>query len=350
VMGLVKKLRDIDNIVYLGQIRQAILNTDDIMRSMLGNGIINAVKGAFGKKEIPIHELGLENVNIGDADPITGIARKVTKASGVEGVTKFGQGGAVQAGLLHLRQLAAANPTSGKFSTFKYDFEPVFGPERFAQLVTDLKEGNITTDVKTAAFVKLANLFPITTAHQTPAYLANPNARVLLYRRKSWQLSGIDMIRDLAIDRVKNGSNLMNDPASSPRQVALGKQLVREGYINAAKLAVLLVGAGGISQSAADAVSGGKSTDLTNYVIDNLLYSIGLPKSLGAEAKRGRATKGAVSAFVPGFKAIDAIGSAVMNKDIGKLAPLVPLVGDQLDALVNPPKPKGGSGRTERKR
>lgn len=342
-----QKLKEINNVSRLAQIGQAILNMDDPLRSILGNGPLNTVKGLFGKKEITLQDLGLEN-NLADFNNVDALAKwtkRAFAASGLTHVTRIGQGSALQAGLLNLRQMAKS--TGPAFDLFKYKFEPIFGADRFAKLTTDLKENRITTDVKTAALTKMADLFPVLASQQPMGYLNHPNAKIA-YQAKSWLLSQMDMYRNMAWDSISNGTNMFNDQLSTPRQKVLGQQLARQGYINLAKLTAMFVLAGGLTNEARKFASGQEPSPLSDYLLDNILYLFGGSKETASDIRKEGLTRAVADAALPSFGLVDRASRDLANLFAGKptfkSAASIPIIGSII------PKEEKKESRTERKR
>lgn len=80
--------------------------------------------------------------------------------------------------------------------------------EEFDLLISDLKSKQITERVKIMSFSDLADFQPIALSEMSPAYLNNPNARIL-YMLKSFTLKQWDVARREVYQKLKKkGSRL----------------------------------------------------------------------------------------------------------------------------------------------
>jgi hypothetical protein len=184
-------------------------------------------------------------------------------------------------------------------------------------------------------------------------YLNHPNARALGYQAKSWLLSQMDMYRNMAWDNISNGTNLYNDPLSTPRQKALGQALARQGYINVAKLTAMFVLGGGVTNEAKKFISGQEPSPIADYLLDNFLYLFGGSKQMVGDVKKEGLGRAVGEATLPAFSLIDRASRDIYGLATGKptfhSAASIPIIGGPLSGLLKEDKNKS-SGRTQRKR
>jgi len=120
----------------------------------------------------------------------------------------------------------------------------------------DLKQGNITEDVKFVLFNELSKKQPITQLELPEKYLTNPNGRIF-YMMKTYTLKQIDVYRN----------EVYNEMKTNPKQ----------GMINFVKLTAALVALGVTADELKDYIQG-KDVKLRDNVINNLIKLLGFSR------------------------------------------------------------------------
>ena len=183
-------------------------------------------------------------------------------------------------------------------------------------LVSDLKAGDVTENVKLFAFNQLADVQPIALSEMPPMYLNNPNGRIF-YMLKSFTLKQYDIVRRNILQEWSKGNKL---------------EAVKKAGLLAGYLTVANTGTGVMKD-----ILKGREVDpeeLPNRAMWALLGVFGFSK-YGTEKYLGR---GDLTGFVsntimPAAPIIDAAFSTGVelteeDPDFEKLVKPVPVVGE----------------------
>ena len=165
----------------------------------------------------------------------------------------------------------------------------VFGEEA-DQVLTDLKTGVISENVKYLLFNELAGIQPITLSEMPELYVTGGNSRVY-YALKTFTIKRFDYLRTHAIEQIQA------DPV--------------KGISNLSRMVLFLMLAGASTDWIKDFLLGRK-TPPEDYLVNNMFKVFGLQKWVIYQARR----EGLMAAFsrqiLPPFKLIDDIYKDVM--------------------------------------
>jgi len=125
----------------------------------------------------------------------------VFKANGFSLIDQFAKGLNINAGLIKNKGLAATEKGRAQLAQ---KYATAFGDE-FPQLVQDLREGKVTENVKSLLFSELSDAQPISKMEMSPAYLDNPNGRIL-FQMRTYMLKQMDIIRRDGYQEIAKGN------------------------------------------------------------------------------------------------------------------------------------------------
>ena len=195
---------------YMGTIANpfsAITQLADPAISASLYGLRNTLASMFGTKSLGIIDLGVARVatEITNADART-TARLLDKAMGLslfKWTDKLGKETLINAAF---RQAKGQVRTAKGEAAFRKKHGGVYGNE-IDSLVSDLKAGDITENVKLFTFNALADVQPIALSEMPPMYLNNPNGRIL-YMLKSFTLKQYDIVRRNILQEWSKGNKV----------------------------------------------------------------------------------------------------------------------------------------------
>lgn len=208
-------LSNLKNIMYmhtLGQTQSALTQLADIGVSAFMNGIIPTARGFVqsvtrSKKGIKAMEMGITDLAQELADmgrhPTAKFLERTLKFSGFKALDLLGKETYMNAALIKARKMAAATNTKG-LKKLEEKYGQVFGKE-FPNVIQDLRNGDISQNVKLLIFNELSNVQPITLSEMPKAYLNMPNGRIF-YMLKSFTIRQLDLARREAAQEFAKGN------------------------------------------------------------------------------------------------------------------------------------------------
>lgn len=201
-------VRNLTNVALLGQFGSAATQIGDSVMTIYHHGLmptLGAIKEKLtGNAAVSVKDFGLVNHVAEElaTNRATGKALQlVFKANGFSLLDEFAKGLNLNAGLIKNKGLAATEKGRAQLAQ---KYATAFGDE-FPQLVQDLREGKITENVKSLLFSELSDAQPISKMEMSPAYLDNPNGRIL-FQMKTYMLKQMDIIRRDGYQEIAKGN------------------------------------------------------------------------------------------------------------------------------------------------
>ncbi|CAB4211635.1 PcfJ-like protein, partial [uncultured Caudovirales phage] len=201
-------VRNLTNVALLGQFGSAATQIGDSVMTIYHHGLmptLGAIKEKLtGNAAVSVKDFGLVNHVAEElaSSRATGKALQlVFKANGFSLIDQFAKGLNINAGLIKNKGLAATEKGRAQLAQ---KYATAFGDE-FPQLVQDLREGKVTENVKSLLFSELSDAQPISKMEMSPAYLDNPNGRVL-FQMKTYMLKQMDIIRRDGYQEIAKGN------------------------------------------------------------------------------------------------------------------------------------------------
>jgi len=180
-----------------------------------------AIMAFSGRSKITMKDLGIEDisaafVDMGKTGRLTDIMLRVNLFRGADRLSKETQ---VNAEMDALARKARRNKLTEKDNRI---IDAIFGkaPQIKAQMLEDLKAGNVTQDVKLLAFHDISGYQPISLSELPPAYFNVKNGRIF-YTFKTFQAKRIDFIREEALRDM-----FSKDRTKKQRVDALGRMVL----------------------------------------------------------------------------------------------------------------------------
>lgn len=262
--GFVAWAKNASYVYTMGSPINAISQIQDLAFSLYKNGIFRTGKGIAkaltGTQEFTKQDLGLENIlqSFGDEDNTSAIVRKTLKATGLDfldGLTKD-----IYINGSYDRLVKAAKTNN---SGFKDELSTIFG-DGGDQVMKDLKEGNVTNDVKYLLFSELSDIQPISHAEMPLNYLRGGNGRIF-YTLKSFTIKQIDLFRRDVFSTISKGID------------AGDAKMVGQGMGNLIKLSASLMVMGMASDDIKDLILG-RPIDFEDQIMNNIVALFGATK------------------------------------------------------------------------
>ena len=251
------------NFGYLGtmnNITSAVTQIGDLYANFYKYNFGTAMKALFGKREITKEDLHIDSIWEEFADSgWTGIAvNKLFSAIGLNKFDKFGKETSINGAWIDIKKRLKNNDIS-----LLEDLSAAFG-SRSKQVMEDIKNNNITEDVKLLIWTQLADTQPLGKSGVPVGYLNNPHGRII-YQLKTYTINQLSLFYADGIYKINKGLATKN------------KKLFLQGVGNTAKLALLLT----IFNAGADALKNlimGRKIDISDTLLSNMLWNIGVSK------------------------------------------------------------------------
>lgn len=256
-------------------------------RSPLGF-VPEAVKALFNLSEINVQDIGVTSIGVEftEADARRALSA-VLAITGFEKIDRVGKQTFINT-VINKMQRQAKRPSK----SFNDRLQRVFGKET-AQVIQDLRSGEITDNVKYLAFNQLLDIQPIALSEMPEAYNRAGNLRIF-YALKTFMAKQLDFVRTEALQDMKTKENFMRG----------------FGRLMWLSFSLALFGAG------ADALKDflrGRPFDLSDSVIDTFLRRIFFSKFQFEKAIREGFGRAFLEGFVPPSKTVDAVTRDIKN-------------------------------------
>lgn len=304
-IGVYKNLEYID---AMGQVSSALTQIGDLAFPVYKAGPLRAVKAygkaIFNKSDIKVADLGINNIaHELMSDNATGkLVTKVFKIVGLEKMDQLGKETLVNSVFNKYVKMARKTPEALR-SKIKNVFE-----NETDVVLNDLKNGEITDNVKLLMFNELLDVQPVALSEMPQKYLTAGNGRIF-YMLKTWTLKQLDVYR--------------NEVFNAPNKLQAAKNLF------------YLTGALMLSEMAADTAKDfilGRKSSMSDKALDGLLRRVGFSKwSLWKAREEGLLT--AIKYYaLPPSKLFDAAYVDYINAKDGKwkgseMIASIPLIG-----------------------
>ena len=248
------------------------------------------------KMKFTREEMGFERIaqEFMDSGKMGKAVEKVFKMVGLEQMDAIGKETLMNAGYEKYRKRAKNNPRE----LYK-ELEPMF-EEDTQMVMNDLKEGNITDDVRLLIHSKLLDFQPMAKSEMPEQYLRMGNGR-LFYMLKSFTLKQFDVFRRESFQKLKTGT-------AKERAKALS---------NLGRLSMFFVLANAGADELKDFVLGRK-TDFSDRVVDNVLRLMGISKFVTWKARTEGVGSAIFKQVAPPFKFINAVTKDIVGAGDGK--------------------------------
>ena len=308
---------------YMGTIANpvsAIASIADIANSAAYKGLNNTIASMFSTKQVKLVDLGLDSIMAemgGDVRATAKALNVMMKGVGFHAFDRLGKETYINAALKKARQTVKSD--SG-IASFKKRNGEVYGKE-FDSLVADLKEGNITDNVKLYLFNELSDVQPTTLSEMPQKYLDHPNGRIL-YMLKSFTLKQWDIVRREIVQEYAKGN----------KKLAVKNAALMAGYLAAANVSV----------STMQNIMMGRKVDpddIPGNALWSLLGVFGMSKYLNDRyISRGEYKDALVNLITPATPLITAafsLGPTILSDErgdieaYGQIMKAVPVVGKQ---------------------
>jgi hypothetical protein len=313
IVGLYKNLSYID---VMGSPYNAITQLGDLAWSFYRTDIIRTLKEA-GKSTIGISKIKKEDIGIEriaqefSKEGLAGrMVDRVFKIVGLDKIDRIGKESLIN-GAIQKYQKLAQKPTP----KFLKQMRDIFGEETDA-LMLDLKNKEITENVKYLAFNELLDFQPVALSEMPEQYLKGGNGRIF-YMLKTYTLKMFDVYRREAFQKMKSGQFI-------------------EGVRNLMWLSVLLIATNGAADEIKDLMLGRK-TSLKDRIIDQLMTLLGFSRYSLTQIQRDGVGSAISEQIVPPTKSLDNISKDLRalvkdfdeSADINKLKTVesIPILG-----------------------
>jgi len=314
-----KLLRDSGYASTIANPISAITQLADVGSSAALKGPINTAIG-LAKSVLKTNRITLDDLGLADdmsrefSDPskLVKVLNRALNVSGFKAVDRIGKETLINASLRKNQKLVRGSKGIAKLEE-KYG--GMFGDE-FDLLLNDLRSKEITDRVKLMAFSDLSDFQPVSLSEFPPAYLNNPNARIM-YMLKSFTLKQWDVARREVYQKLKK------------------KGSRAEGLKNLSALAVYLTGAN-VGTSVAKDMLLGKSVsvdELPDRALFGLIGVYGFNKYSSEKfLAKGEIKDAIVSQLAPATPLLDAAtkGLAEISEEepeLGFTLRSIPIIG-----------------------
>lgn len=261
----IRRLKDVSYMGLLGNFLSTVTQLADIPVSVytqdLRSTIVAVARQASGRKLISAKELGLvDNISqeFAGQERSTRALNRLLKTTLFSSVDQIGKNTSLNAAVIRAQRLAKSESGVTKISA---KYSEIFGP-KFNTLISDLKAGRISDEVKDYAWMELSRTQPISMLEMPQKYMAHPNARGYLML-KSFVMKQIDLVRRDAIQNMRH-------PLKEPAKFA-------KGVRNLTELSIVMGTAGAGTQVVKDWLQGKETklelTDIPMNMIKNLGWS-----------------------------------------------------------------------------
>jgi hypothetical protein len=251
------------NFGYLGtmnNLTSAITQIGDLYANFYKYNFGTAMKALFGKSEVTKQDLHIDSIweEFSDDSWSSVAVNKLFSAIGLNKMDAFGKNTSINGAWIDLKERLKNNEPS-----LLEDLTAAFGSGA-KKVMEDIKNNNITEDVKLMIWSQLADTQPIGRSGVPVGYLNNPHGRII-YQLKTYTINQLSLFYADGIYKIKKGMATKN------------KKLFLQGIGNTAKLALLLT----VFNASADALKNlimGRKIDISDTLLSNMLWNIGVSK------------------------------------------------------------------------
>jgi len=310
--GFIQAYKNLSYMDTMGSPVSALTQIGDMAWAMYDAGIIPAVKHAarsiFKKSNITREDVGATRIaqEFVDAGTLGRAVSKVFKLVGLEKIDAIGKEALLNASLERYQKEAKANPDK-----LAKEIRHIFQGET-QDVIQDLVNGNITDNVKLLTYSRLADFQPVGMSEVPQRYLTAGNGRIF-YMLKTFTIKQFDAFRNEAFHKIRTGD----------------KAEKIQGVQNMVRLAMFFVLANATADELKDWLLG-RTTDLNDRVVDNILRLAGSSKFITWKARTEGLGSAMARQVLPPFKFIDSASKDIYNAGDDKgleILGSIPLVG-----------------------
>lgn len=272
------------------QVSRSLRRTSEYVRRRVGGELAPDV---FRQEEVHIRDLGLD-LPSEEFRSTTATARYVQGLFKVVGIKQMD----TLTKNMHINasfdRWSKAVQSAEGVKSFTDKYGKAFAPNELQQVISDLRNKNITNNTKFVLFNELADLQPIALSEMPEWYLKHPNGR-MLYVLKSFTLKQMDVLRNDAYNEIKQGNRI-------------------KGTKNLARYATLFTMAGLSTDQVKNWMLGKDDEEIPPQVISNLIKIAGLSDYAVKKGLNGRASDMVNSILLPPYAAgVDPIWSDLQH-------------------------------------
>lgn len=265
-------------------------------------------RSAVGGSKITLEDIGIDQIGeeLRDQRKSAMFTSKVLRLAGLGKLDKITAETFINS-VIRKYQKQARKPSA----EFMDRIRNLVGPET-AKAIEDLKSGEITDLVKFIAFSEILGVQPKAMTELPRAYLSGGNARIF-YALKTFQLRQIDMFRQEIFKKMAE-PGLKNKIIGTRRLIALSS-------------ALLLAGVG--TDELKDFILG-RTTTLSDRIVDNILKLVGLSKWTLYKARQEGIASAAIKTILPPVPLVDQLWKDIRTAGDKKgleVVQSIPLVG-----------------------
>ena len=303
-------IKDLLYSALLGNPISAATQLGDIGAAVYLNDTGSAVKALAGQinnraKRFTMKEMGLDNLveELEHLRPTSKILEKALKYGLFKSVDRLGKEVVINASFKKMQKMVKTKEGRVKLHD---KYREAFTPEEFTQLMSDIRLGRKSSNLKFMLWHELAKVQPISMSEMPPGYLNNPNGRIF-YMLKTFTLKQLDIVRRDSIELIKQGK-------------------VKEGTSNLLRHAAIL----GLANGSVAQVKGwlrGDDEAFDDVVIANIFRNYGLSSYLAGDITSGKLGSAFVNLVIPPYNVIDDVGQAVATGDFMRGSKHIPVVG-----------------------
>lgn len=266
---IVSTLRDAGYIATMGSPLNALTQVGDLATSIYNAGMIDAFTtlpmSMLDKTRVTLADIKIEDIaqEFDNQNKTSTAVDWTFRHTGLSKIDRIGKLNLVNSALKkYEKQAAKSDPALIKELELHFDGDAV-------KVLQDLKNKEVTEDVKILLFNKLLDFQPVARSEMPEAYLRAKNGKIF-YMLKSFTLRQLDIYRREGFAKIRKGMETGD------------KKLVAAGLANTVRLAALWVVMGSSADYMKDFLKslfgGSEIEDPEDYVIENLYKAFGLNK------------------------------------------------------------------------
>ena len=204
---MVRWAKTIGYITTMGQLTSTLTQLGDFAFSIYENGFFNTVSTAAdvigGNARVTRDQFNIEthSAEFASMDSTHKVLDQVFTLTGLKWMDRIGKETLMNGKINMLEKLARTGTLDTKSQA---TLDASFTPEQAAQVMEDLKAGNLTEDVQFLAYSTLADYQPINLSEFPEAYLRNPNGRIV-YMLKTFTVKQLNAFWREGMNKVVFG-------------------------------------------------------------------------------------------------------------------------------------------------
>ena len=260
------KMRNRAYLFTMGQLSSAVTQIGDMAWSIYNAGFAETGKALgrsiVGKSTVTRKDIGIEKIaqEFTEVDKAHKILDRVFTWTGLKYIDSLGKESLINSTIAKYQKQAR----EGKFSSkFQERLDEAFDKKELPKVISDLKAGNITDDIKYLAHYVLSDFQPVSLTEMPEFYLKAPNGRIM-YMLKTYTMKQFDVIRNEAFKKMNQGKTVKEKAEGVRRLIYLASVLMLTG-ISADKIKNYIYG---------------REQELDEMIGDNLLRLFGFHKYL----------------------------------------------------------------------